>query len=227
VPHQGGSLSRDREGWIKPADGVLIHASAAPDAGVSPRSPDRGLSDIAAGIDEAAVLLRAVAPARTALTMLGGLAACLMLSWAVCVGWVAGGLALELWSWFATRERGARATVAWRARANLAANYAAMNLWWLVLVALLWRTGTPAGMASGAVLFLTLASVVTLLFHTAPVVFLAAGAAPAIGALSVLSLAADATGASSCPSGSCWACLEPSTSAAPWAPRRSSNSSAG
>ena len=99
-----------------------------------------------------------------------------------------GGLALEVWCWFTTRVQARGERVGWRIRGNFIANYLVVNLWWLLIGVLFWRVGTPEAQASGAVVFLAISSVFVLLFYSAPMVFLAAGAAPAIGALSVIAI---------------------------------------
>jgi len=144
---------------------------------------------LAVRIDEAARLLHPIAPIRAVLIVLGALATALILPWPNCLAWAAGGLAIEAWSWFATRAQARGEAVRWPARANFLANYLVLNLWWLLLGAFLWRTGSTEGHASGLVLCLAIASIVALLFHSTPVVFLAAGAAPVIGALSIVALA--------------------------------------
>ena len=140
-------------------------------------------------MDEAAALLHPIAPVRAGLDILGGLTALLILPWPTCVAWVAGGLIVETWSWFATRAQARRDAIQWDARANFVVSYLTVNLWWLLLGALFCHTGTLAGEASGGVLFLALCSIFATLFYGAPVAFLAAGATPAIGALVVLALA--------------------------------------
>jgi PAS domain S-box-containing protein len=148
-----------------------------------------GARTLAAQMEETAALLHGVAAVRTVLTVAGGLACMLILSWTTCLVWIAGALILETGSWFATSDRARRDFTHWRNRAMFIAAYAAINLWWLLLAVLLWRTGTPQGLAAGAVLFLFLGSLVALLFHTAPAMFVAAGAAPAIGAFAAIALA--------------------------------------
>ncbi len=179
-PHKG----RSREGWMSPRiAGPIPREDTA-----GHRRPDREHPSLAIRMDEAATLLHAVIPVRMGLTILGGFVASLILPRQVCVAWVAGGLALETWSWFATRAQARGKPIGPWARANFIANYAALNLCWLLLGALLWRTGTAEGMASGVVLILAIFSIFSLLFYAAPVMFLIAGAIPAIGTMTVIAL---------------------------------------
>jgi PAS domain S-box-containing protein len=179
---------RNREGWISPPAAPLVHASAQVAASLDSREIQYATPSLAQRVDEAAVLLHAIVPVRAALIIMGGLTAALIIPFAQCTVWVAGGLLVEVWAWFATRAQAQGRKINWARRTNFIASYLALNLWWLLLGALFWRTGTPAGLASGAVMFLAIGSIFALLFYTAPVMFLAAGAAPAIGALAVVLL---------------------------------------
>ncbi|WP_309644139.1 ATP-binding protein [Phenylobacterium sp.] len=149
-----------------------------------PRRPS-----LAFRLDEAAVAIHPITPVKAALNLLGALMGSMILPWQVCVGWAAFGLAIEAWGWFATRAQFRGRAVDWRARANFAAHYVTVNLWWLLLGVLFWRSGTMEGQASAAILFVALGSVFVLLFYNTPTVFLVAGAAPAVAALSVVTLA--------------------------------------
>jgi len=153
-----------------------------------PAPTGRGLT-LAARFEEAAQPLRDVTAVKAGLGLLAGLAGLLVLPWTVCLGWIVGMLAIEAWAWFAfapppagrVRDRGN-----WL---NFTAAYLGMNAWWLLLGVLFWSAGTVAGHAAGTALLLVICAVAILLFHNTPVVFLAAGAAPAIGALVVLASA--------------------------------------
>ncbi|MES2035514.1 MAG: ATP-binding protein [Pseudomonadota bacterium] len=140
-------------------------------------------------LDEAAATMRAVLPVRALLDVMAGVVGILLLPAAVTAVWLAGALALEVWTWAATRRPGPSPVVSGRARASFAACYLTTNLWWILLGAMLVGAGTVASMATGAVLLLAVGSVFLMLFHNAPPVFLIAGAAPATAALSVIALA--------------------------------------
>jgi PAS domain S-box-containing protein len=140
-------------------------------------------------MDEAAVTVHPVVSVKALLCLLGGLMGALILPWTFCAIWVAGGLALEVWCWFATRAQARGQAIGSRTRASFVGNYLVINLWWLLLGVLLWRTGTLEGQATGGVLFLALGSLFVLLFYNTPLVFLAVGTAPAIAALSVIAIA--------------------------------------
>jgi PAS domain S-box-containing protein len=121
--------------------------------------------------------------------ILGGLMAALILSLPVGAAWLAGILTLELWCWLAMRPQLRGQTIRHRDRVNFIVSLEALNLAWLLLGVLFWRTGTLQGQASAIVLVLALAAIAVLLFHGAPVTFLAAGAAPAVGAMTFVALA--------------------------------------
>jgi PAS domain S-box-containing protein len=140
----------------------------------------------AARLDEAAITLHPVIPAKVTMALLAAALASLILPWAICGLWVAGALGLEMWGWFASRPHAGADAV--RRRGLFAASYLAINGWWVVLATLLWSSGLPSGQALGASMVSALAAVSMLLFYNAPVGFLVAGAAPAIAALSVIAL---------------------------------------
>jgi len=144
---------------------------------------------LALRLDEAAVAVRAVLPVRIGIDVLAGVTAAMLLPLAVCLVWVAGALALEVWSWIATRPPASGQAPGRRARINFAACYLATNLWWILLGVLFVGSGTVQGMASGGVLLLAVVSIFLMLFHNTPVVFLLAGAAPPATALAIVFLA--------------------------------------
>jgi PAS domain S-box-containing protein len=123
---------------------------------------------------------------KMALALAGGAMGLLILPWTTCAAWVAGEFLLEAWGWLATRSQFRGVTPSRWGQVNFAVHYLAVNLWWLMLGLLFWRTGTLEGQATGAVVFLAIAAVLVMLFHTAPAVFVIAGAAPAVGAMTVI-----------------------------------------
>jgi PAS domain S-box-containing protein len=139
-----------------------------------------------ARLDEAAQPLHDVMPVKLFLNVVAGLAGLPLIPAPYCIGWIAVGFAIELWTWTVTRDWPAPGTVPARRRANFAASYVCQNAWWLLLAALFWQAGGVAGHAVGAAAFLIIASVTVLLFYNVPAVFFAGGAAPVMGALIVL-----------------------------------------
>jgi PAS domain S-box-containing protein len=137
-------------------------------------------------LDEAAQPLHDVMPVKLFLNVVAGLAGLPLIPAPYCIGWIAVGFAIELWTWSVTRNWPAPGTVPPRRRANFAASYVCMNAWWLLLAALFWQAGGVAGHAVGAAAFMIIASVTVLLFYNVPAVFFAGGAAPVVGALVVL-----------------------------------------
>ncbi|MDO9222406.1 MAG: ATP-binding protein [Caulobacter sp.] len=139
-------------------------------------------------LDEATEAVRKVAVIKIILTLTGGLMAMLMLPTATCAGWVAVGLVLEIWSWSALRVQAPDQAIGRWARATFVVNRLAINAWWLVLVVLLWTSGTLVGQATAAVVAVATASAFLMLFHTAPATFLAAGAFPVLTAMTVFAV---------------------------------------
>lgn len=136
--------------------------------------------------DEAAQPWHEVAILKVVLSLIAALSASLIVPWIACLVWTAGMILIEFWGWAATR---ASALARPRGRLAFFAAYLASNAWWLLLGAMLWASGSPEAHAAGAAIILIVCAVAVLLYYNAPAVFLLAGAAPAIGALSVLSFA--------------------------------------
>ncbi|WP_372781914.1 ATP-binding protein [Phenylobacterium sp.] len=140
-------------------------------------------------MDEIAVAIHGVTVPRVSVTVLATLMAMLVLPWRLCAGWTAGGMALEVWCWFASRRQAKGQAPGWWARGNFAVSYVGISLWWLLLGVLLWRSGTTEGHATAASLFMAVGSLALMLVYSTPVAFFAAGMAPAVAALIVVSLA--------------------------------------
>ena len=141
---------------------------------------------LSARLDEAAVAVRSVTAPRVGLALFGALTAGLILPWTQAALWLAGSLVLEAWLWIAMRSQARGGPVRHRARANFAASFGAISLWWLVLGIMFWESDTLAGRTCAAILVVVLVSVTVLLFYSTPVMFLVTGAAPAMLALMVL-----------------------------------------
>ena len=141
---------------------------------------------LSARLDEATVAVRAVTVPRLGLSLFGAVTAGLILPWAQAAVWLVVSLALEAWLWVATRSQARGGPVRHRARANFAASFGAISLWWLVLGIMFWNSDTLAGQTSAAILMMSLVAVTILLFYSTPVMFLATGAVPAVFAMMVL-----------------------------------------
>ncbi|MGZ3378385.1 MAG: ATP-binding protein [Phenylobacterium sp.] len=155
----------------------------------TPSRGDRGAPGLAVRIDEAAKDIHSVAAPRLIVTLLAALMSLLVLPWTACLAWAGCIVALEGCTWFATRAQGADRPVGWRGRAAFVVSYSSVLAWWLLLGALFWRAGTTPAHATAAALFLAIGALTVLLFYNTPAVFLAAGLAPAMGALAVVALA--------------------------------------
>jgi PAS domain S-box-containing protein len=130
--------------------------------------------------------VRPVAVSKLVLSVLSAAVVAMIAPLGPCLVWGAVALALEAWGWRATRSR--TESRDWRGHANFLAYFGAANLWWLGLAGLIWSTGSPLAEASALVVAATIIVVSVLLFYTASWVYLAAGAAPAVAALSVITL---------------------------------------
>ncbi|MBU1377197.1 MAG: response regulator [Alphaproteobacteria bacterium] len=158
-------------------------------AGVQPaprRAPRLTLTE---RLEEAAQPVHDVSAVKAALSVLGGLSGALVMPWTTTLPWVAVALLIELWGWRASRPAPAGQTRTRRQRMNFAAAYTGLNVWWLTLAALFWTAGSVEAQAAGAAVFMVIGAAAVLLFYNVPAVFLVAGAAPAIGALAVLTVA--------------------------------------
>jgi two-component system, sensor histidine kinase len=144
---------------------------------------------LALRLDEAAAAVHTLAWVRVTSSLVGVLIAGMIVPWTTSVAWLVGGLMVEAWCWFATRARSRGEAIGPTVRANFVLAYVILNLWWLLFGALLWSADTLQGQASGAVVFLVVGSLFVLMFYNTPLVFLAAGTAPAAGALTLIALA--------------------------------------
>ena len=169
----------------------------APDLEVSPErlvepvawGSAQGRARLAGRIDETAVPIHQIVAVRAVMTILAALMATLVLPWPACAAWTAVGLALEVWCWFATRPPGQGKGADWPARISFVVSYTGISLWWLLLGALMWNSGSTEGQATGAALLMVVCALAVMLFYNTPPVFLAAGMAPATAVLAVITLA--------------------------------------
>jgi len=143
---------------------------------------------LAARIDEAAVEIHAVVLVKMGLTVLGGGVLAAVLSVGAGLAWIAVGLSLAVWSWFATRAQARGEIVSNAVRWRFVVNYALENLLWMALGGACLSAGTIAGEASGAIILGAISLTIVLLFSMTPLAFLAAGMAPPFAALTVLVL---------------------------------------
>jgi PAS domain S-box-containing protein len=139
-------------------------------------------------LDEAAAAVHRVASPRLMLYPLASLSAALLLPVAEFLGWMAAGLGLEAWLWYATRAQFADRTVTPARRTNFVAAFGGVNLLWILLGVLCWRTGTAEGQAAALLLGMSVISLVAILAYASPVMYLVAGAAPALSAMLMIGL---------------------------------------
>ena len=139
-------------------------------------------------LDEAAAAVHRVMAARLMLYPLAGLVAALLLPMGQYVSWFAAGLGLEAWLWYAVRDQAADHVVSSGRRAHFVACFTAINLLWLLLGVLCWRTGTAEGQATAVLLGVNVLVLVGILAYASPVMYLIAGATPALSALLMIGL---------------------------------------
>jgi PAS domain S-box-containing protein len=139
-------------------------------------------------LDESAALVRAATPIKLALTVCGGLLGLYVLRWETAGLWMIATLALATWTWAAGGPQSRGEAVGWGRRTEFIGSIATENLAWLGLGLLLWCTGTVSGEAIAVVIWAAASCIFVLLFYNTPAVFLAAGAAPATAALTVVAL---------------------------------------
>ncbi len=163
-------------------------AGRARDVRSAGASADAGPVTLAVRLDEGAAEIHRVIPAKMAVTLMGGLMAALLLPIEVCVVWIAIAAILCAGSWVSTRAQSRGEAVNRPQRIAFAACLAAENLLWVVLGLILWNTGSVNGQATAAVILTALGFLAVLLFYNTPAVFLAAGASPAMAALTVIAL---------------------------------------
>ena len=178
------SRQNRRASYLKAPSAALTpgtFAPASPGPVVAPSLAQR--------LDEAALLIGPVWMVRLFLTLLGGAILLMLAKAPVAAAWVVGGWAIEVPTYFAMRSMARVEVVTWARRGAFAASLLAMVSWWLLLCVLLWRTGSPTGMACAAIVTLSVVAIELLLFHNVPWLFLVAGAAPAIGGFTVIAFA--------------------------------------
>jgi PAS domain S-box-containing protein len=111
--------------------------------------------------------------------------ALLMLPWRVCAIWLAIGLAVECWSWFASRPQHLGRTVDRTAQLNYLANLTALIVNWFMLALLFWRTRAPDGAVCAIVIWLSIIGFAQTFASRTPLGFMVCGVAPALGMLGV------------------------------------------
>jgi PAS domain S-box-containing protein len=139
-------------------------------------------------LDEAAVAVHQVMLPRLMLYPLAGLVAALLLPMDQYASWFAAGLWLEAWLWYATRAQFAAHRVSVARHAHFAVSFTGVNLIWLLLGVLCWRTGTAEGQATAMLLGVNVVALVGILAYASPVMYLIAGAVPALSALVMIGL---------------------------------------
>ncbi|RYF94782.1 MAG: response regulator [Caulobacteraceae bacterium] len=146
------------------------------------------------GLDELAAQSHQVLPMRVLVTLGVGAVLGLVTAWPLAMAWAAGGLALEAWSWFATRPQFKGVAIGAPQRFNHFANLAAIACFWFYAGALFWLAGTMAGAICAVTVWLSLIGYGQAFSFQSPVGSLVSGGLPALGML-ILAIAAPVPGA--------------------------------
>jgi signal transduction histidine kinase/ActR/RegA family two-component response regulator len=140
------------------------------------------------GLDELAVSAHAGFLARFAVTLGVGAVFALMLPWRLCLIWAALSGGLEIVAWFATRQQFLRSPVGWRTRLWHLACLAASSAAWVIMGALLWRSGSIEGAVCGVLAWLSLILFAQTNAYQSRVGFLIGGALPGAAVLAIVLL---------------------------------------
>ncbi|WP_304168089.1 ATP-binding protein [Phenylobacterium aquaticum] len=139
-------------------------------------------------LDEAALLVNRVTGSKLMLDLFAAGLSLLLLPARIVGAWLVVGLIIEAWLWLSARRQALGRKVGALRRASFVASFALNNLWWLAIGVLFWNAGTLAGQATALVVALSVVALAACLIYSSPVVFMVAGAAPAIGAMAMISL---------------------------------------
>ena len=162
-------------------------STSSPDAQGAPEGVP--VQSKASTLDESAAFVFMCRPVRVAVTIGVALLCLFMLPWPECAVWLGAALVLEIWGEFCTRGQYRKRPVSNRTRKSFTAFFATLHVNWALLILLLWMTGTLGGRCSAIALVICLATIGLLLAYQTPVAFVAAGAAPPIAAVTMITVA--------------------------------------
>lgn len=137
-------------------------------------------------LDEAAAAFHPLWLQRTIVALLAAIVATQVLPIWICVLWGLGHGAIEAWSWIASQKQFSQQDIGPGIRRSFLLNLIVVEVWWALLGVLCLLTGTLTGQICGAVLLVTLASLLVLLFYSTPMLFLIVGALPPMAALAII-----------------------------------------
>ena len=140
--------------------------------------------------DELAVETHQNLAPRTAVAVGACGVALLMLPWRVCAVWLAIGLCIECWGWFASRAQYLGRPIDRTAQLNFLANLTALIVNWFMLAFLFWQTREPDGAVCAIVIWLSIIGFAQTFASRTPLGFTVCGVAPALGMLGVALTAA-------------------------------------
>lgn len=137
-------------------------------------------------LDEAAAAFHPLWLQRTIVALLAAILATQVLPIWICVLWGLGHGVIEAWSWIASKKQFSQQDIGPGIRRSFLLNLIVVEVWWALLGVLCLLTGTLTGQICGAVLLVTLASLLVLLFYSTPMLFLIVGALPPMAALAII-----------------------------------------
>ncbi len=179
-------------------------STSSPDAQGAPEGVP--VQSKASTLDESAAFVFMCRPVRVAVTIGVALLCLFMLPWPECAVWLGAALVLEIWGEFCTRGQYRKRPVSNRTRKSFTAFFATLHVNWALLILLLWMTGTLGGRCSAIALVICLATIGLLLAYQTPVAFVAAGAAPPIAAVTMITASCSSGPAAGDPDGSPYRC---------------------
>ncbi len=135
------------------------------------------------GLDELAAHAHKAQPSRLLVILGVGAVLGLVVAWPAAAAWTAASLALEGWSWFATRPQFKGVPIGLVQRANHFANLVAIAGAWFFVGALFWTTGTTAGAIGAVTIWLSLIGYGQAFSFQSPVGSVVSGGLPAVGML--------------------------------------------
>jgi len=116
--------------------------------------------------------------------------ALLILPWRVCAVWLAIGLSIECWGWFASRAQYLGRPIDRPVQLNFLTNLTALIVNWFMLALLFWQTRNPDGAVCAIVIWLSIIGFAQTFASRTPLGFAICGVAPALGMLAAVLSAA-------------------------------------
>ena len=138
-----------------------------------------GLDFFDSGLDEMAAGAHASAGPRLGATLAVSLVGANFLPWPVAAAWVIVVGAIDVFSWFLTSDQAKRRPISHAARLKYVATLVSGVTGWMILGALLWRTGSAAGAVCAVAIWLAIMGFAQVYAYQSRAGYLLAGFIPA------------------------------------------------